>query len=590
MKKNILGLDLGITSIGWAHVIEGETPNESEIKQIGSRIIQFDNFDRVDKQGGVSESRDPLQDFASGKGLSPNADRTKKRGARRLLDRYQMRRENLVDLLLKSNIINSDTILVEDGKNTTHETWHLRSKAATERIELDELARVLLAINKKRGYKSSRKAKSADEGYAIDGMGIAKKMYEDNITPGQYVFKNMIGGRKAIPDFYRSDLETEFKKVWDCQRVFYPELLSNEFYEELQGKGLRATSAMFWNKYDFNTATIKDIDDNLKNEQTIKYSKRDQKKLQAYKWRSDAISKKLDKEQMAYVIADINNNINSSSGYLGAISDRSKELYFNNETVGQYLYKQLQSNPHTSLKNQVFYRQDYLDEFETIWTTQATFHPQLTNKLKEDIRDVVIFYQRKLKSQKSLISFCEFESKEVEIEGKKKIIGSRVAPKSSHLSQEFKIWQNLNNVVLRKSRSKKRLSEADNMESLLKDEKDEFVLDMQSKELLFEELNLKGKLKDKVIIELLGYKPKDWKLNYTELEGNNTNAALYNAYLKILEIEGYNEDLLKLSDKDDINVAELKTSAFKIKDMVKSIFKVLGIDTKILEFNAELEG
>lgn len=590
MKKNILGLDLGITSIGWAHVIEGATPSESEIKQIGSRIIQFDNFDRVDKQGNVSESRDPLQDFASGRGLSPNADRTKKRGARRLLDRYKMRRENLVDLLLKSNIINPNTVIVEDGKNTTHGTWRLRSKAATERIELDELARVFLAINKKRGYKSSRKTKSAEEGYAIDGMGIAKKLYEENITPGEFVFENMMKGRKAIPDFYRSDLEAEFNKVWDCQREFYPDILTNDFYEELKGKGLRATSAMFWNRYDFNTASIKNLDDSLKKEQTIKYSKRDQTKLQAYKWRSDAISKKLDKEQMAYVIADINNNINSSSGYLGAISDRSKELYFNNETVGQYLYKQLQDNPHTSLKNQVFYRQDYLDEFETIWTTQAKFHPQLTEKLKEEIRDIVIFYQRQLKSQKGLISFCEFESKEVEIDGKRRTIGSRVAPKSSHLSQEFKIWQNLNNVVLRKSRSKKRLSEVDNLESLLKDEKDEFVFDMESKELLFEELNIKGKLNAKAIIELLGYKPKDWEMNYTELEGNNTNTALYNAYLKILEIEGYNEDLLKLSNKDEINVAELKTSAYEIKDMVKSIFKVLGINTDILEFNAELEG
>lgn len=590
MKKNILGLDLGITSIGWAHVIEGETPQESAIKQIGSRIIQFDNFDRVDKQGNVTESRDPLQDFASGRGLSPNASRTKNRGARRLLDRYKMRRKNLIDLLLESNIIDHDTILAEDGKNTTHETWRLRSKAATERIELDELARVLLAINKKRGYKSSRKAKSAEEGYAIDSMGIAKKLYEENITPGEYVFENMMKGRKAIPDFYRSDLEAELNKVWDYQRTFYPEILTNEFYEELKGKGIRASSALFWSKYKFNTASIKDLDDSLKNEQTIKYSKRDQRKLQAYKWRSDAISKQIDKEQMAYVIADINSNINSSSGYLGAISDRSKELYFNNETVGQYLYKQLQKNPHTSLKNQVFYRQDYLDEFETIWTTQAKFHPQLTEKLKQEIRDIVIFYQRQLKSQKSLISFCEFQSKEVEIDGKKRTIGSRVAPRSSHLSQEFKIWQNLNNVVLRKSRSKKRLSEVDNLENLIKNEKDKFVLDMESKQLLFDELNLKGRLKDRTIIELLGYKPKDWEINYTELEGNNTNAALYNAYLKILEIEGYNADLLKLSNKDEINVGELKTSAYEIKDMVKSIFKVLGINTKILDFDAELEG
>ena len=158
----------------------------------------------------------------------------------------------------------------------------------------------------------------------------------------------------------------------------------------------------------------------------------------------------MEKEEAAYVITEINNNLNNSSGYLGAISDRSKELYFNKETVGQYLYKQLHRNPHNRLKNQVFYRQDYLDEFEAIWETQAKYHPELTPDLKTEIRDIIIFYQRSLKSQKGLISFCEFESKQIEIieDGKKKIktIGYRVAPKSSPLFQEFKIWQNLNSL------------------------------------------------------------------------------------------------------------------------------------------------
>ncbi len=61
----------------------------------------------------------------------------------------------------------------------------------------------------------------------------------------------------------------------------------------------------------------------------------------------------------------------------------------------------------------VFYRQDDLDEFNTIWEKQAEFHRELTEELKHIIRDVVIFYQRPLKSQKSLISFCEFESRKV---------------------------------------------------------------------------------------------------------------------------------------------------------------------------------
>lgn len=588
--KRILGLDLGTTSIGWAYVIEGMNQSESEIKQIGARIIQYDNFDKVDKSGKVSESKNPEQDFASGKGLSPNAGRTFKRGARRTLDRYQLRRKNLIDALTKCKIINSETILNEDGKQTTFQTWELRAKAAEERIELNEFARVLLAINKKRGYKSSRKAKNGDEGQAIDGMGIAKKLYEENMTPGQYVYESLLSGKKSVPDFYRSDLQNEFDKVWSFQKQIYPEILTDDLYEELKGKGQRATSAIFWTKYKFNTAELKGIEDSLKNVNTIKFDVRTQKKLQAYKWRNDALSKKLDREQLAFVLTEINNNLNNSSGYLGAISDRSKDLYFNQLTVGQYCFNQLQSNRHTSLRKQVFYRQDYMDEFEKIWTTQVRFHPELTEKLKKEVRDIVIFYQRKLKSQKGLISFCEFESKEIVVNGKKKTIGMRVAPKSSPLFQEFKIWQNLNNVLIKKTGSRKRSVKKDNQKSFFEEEKDIFELDIDAKQQIFNELIIKGSLCSKAIIELLGYKPQDWQLNYSQLEGNRTNQALYNAYLKILEIEGYNEDLLKLSDDDEINVKDLKTTAFEIKEMVRLVFELLGINTALLEFDAELEG
>ena len=79
------------------------------------------------------------------------------------------------------------------------------------------------------------------------------------------------------------------------------------------------------------------------------------------------------------------------------ISDRSKELYFKKQTVGQYLMSRLDKNSHYSLKNKVFYRQDYLDEFEMIWENQARYHSELTDSLKHEIRDVVIFYQRSLK-------------------------------------------------------------------------------------------------------------------------------------------------------------------------------------------------
>src|SRR5690606_2317056 len=248
--------------------------------------------------------------FEKGKPVSINADRTLKRGARRMLDRYQDRRKNLIEVLKNACIITSETKLAEDGKKTTHSTWSLRAKSAVEKIEKEEFGRVLLAINKKRGYKSSRKAKNEDEGQAIDGMAVAKRLYEENLTPGQLTYQLLKDGKKFIPDFYRSDLQAELDKVWNFQKQFYPEIFTDEFYKELQGKGQRATSASFWGKYKFNIAENKGT--------------REQKKLQAYQWRSGAISKQLEKEEVAFVVTEINNNLNSSSGYLGAISDRSK--------------------------------------------------------------------------------------------------------------------------------------------------------------------------------------------------------------------------------------------------------------------------
>lgn len=549
MRRNILGLDLGTTSIGFAKVIEDDDYQKSSVELIGVRVNPL--------------TTDEQTNFEKGKPVSVNADRTLKRGMRRNLDRYQLRRDNLIELLKAHDIINADAILTENGKNTTHSTYALRALAATAEISLHAFAKVLLAINKKRGYKSSRKARNEDEGQLIDGIAIAKRLYDENLTPGQLSYQLLKEGKRYLPDFYRSDLNTELNKVWNTQRQFYPEILTEEFKKHLEGKGQRATSAAFWGAYGFNTA------DNKGN--------RDEKKLKAYQWRSEAVYKQLTKEEVAYVITEINNDLNRSSGYLGAISDRSKELFFNKQTVGQYLYEQIKNNPHNRLKGQVFYRQDYLDEFETIWETQAKFHPELTLKLKEEIRDVIIFYQRKLKSQKGLISFCEFESREIEINdnGQKtrRRIGLRVAPKSSPLFQEFKIWQVLNNLEFRNKKTK-----------------EIFIPDLTAKQQLFDELNVKGNLLASEALSILGYKTKDWEANYYSIEGNRTNKVLYDAYLKILEREGYDEDLLKLSGNDDIDVAKVEKAASEIKQMVEEVFEALDINTEILSFNPEMDG
>jgi len=541
--KKILGLDLGTSSIGWAYVNEAVNENEkSEIIKLGVRVNPL----TVDEQ----------QNFEKGKSITTNADRTLKRSMRRNLQRFKLRKENLIEILKEKGFINNDTLLSENGNKSTFETYRLRAKAATEQITLVEFARVLLMINKKRGYKSSRKAKSQDEGQLIDGMEIAKKLYNDNITPGQFVLELLKENKKYIPDFYRSDLQNEFDRIFDKQISFHSTILTTELKEELRGKkrdAIWAICAKTFKEKGIELVGIK------------RQGKATEQKLENYEWRAKGLTEKLELEQLVIVLQQINIQLNSSSGYLGSISDRSKVLYFNKITVGQYLMRQLDENPHKPLKNQVFYRQDYLDEFNTIWETQSKFHNTLTNELKNEIRDVIIFYQRRLKSQKGLVSICEFENKKIEviIDGKKKTktIGNKVCPKSSPLFQEFKIWQILNNIqLIEKANGAKR------------------ELVQEEKEILFKELNLKDKLSKGEALKLLFENHKDLDFNFKDLEGNRTNASLFKAYQSIIELSGHGEyDFSKLN-------------ADKVIEITNSVFEGLGYNTDILAFNTGLEG
>ncbi|TWP22826.1 type II CRISPR RNA-guided endonuclease Cas9 [Apibacter muscae] len=546
--KHILGLDLGTTSIGWALIKEAEDANEkSSIVKVGVRVNPL----TVDEQ----------TNFEKGKPITTNAVRAQARSARRNLQRYKLRRENLIQLLIENHFIDSSTILAENGKNTTFQICELRAKAAQEVLSLTDFARVLLAINKKRGYKSSRKVNTTEDGQLIDGMEIAKKLYEDHLTPGQYVYQNSLHKNFSIPEFYRSDLENEFLRVWEFQKQFYSDILTDELKENIKDKNKSQTWAI------------------LKEPLQLVGIKRDKKgkelRLENYQWRNEALVQQLNLETLAIVLQEINGQIAGSSGYLGAISDRSKELYFNKQTVGQYLYSQLQKNKHARLRGQVFYRQDYLDEFEKIWEVQAQQHQELTSELKEKIRDVIIFYQRKLKSKKNLISLCEFEQREIKDKnGKARTVGLRVAPKSSPLFQEVKIWQQLHNVKIKHKKTGEELD-----------------LCQEDKNLLFEELNLKGCMSAEQVLNILG-KGKEYKLNYKVLEGNLTNEQLYNKYLDILDLSGY--DLRKnfkvSTGKEEVNLKDIKLDAHEIKNTVQAIFEDLGINTEILNFHSEWEG
>lgn len=534
--KKILGLDLGSTSIGWSLVNRKENDQEeSSIIKLGVRVNPL--------------TTDEIFDFEKGKSLTTNAKRTLKRSMRKNLYRYKLRRSNLISILKKQRWINDETILSENGNKTTFETYRLRAKAVTQEVTLEQFARILLMINKKRGYKSCRKVKSTDEDQLINSMEIAKKLYEENITPGELLSDQLNKGRKYHNiEFYRSDLETELNRIWAFQKQFYPNILTEGFKQQIEDKSKKFTVSYFLKEYGIYTAEIKTKD----------------KKAQICQWRVNALTQQLDIEIVALIICELIGDIYNSSGYLGRISDRSKELFFNKQTVGQYLMKRLDENPQASLKNRTFYRTDYLNEFNTIWETQRKFHKELTDDLKSEIRDIVIFYQRRLKSQKGLVSFCEFESKPIEIivDGKKKIkiTGAKVCPKSSPFFQEFKIWQTLNIIEIKDKKTE-----------------DTWKLRQEEKDLLFSELNLREKLSKSEVLKLLYKDYRRFDLNFEQVEGNRTQATLFKAYKSI--IETYKQEEYDFSD--------LPSS--EIKQIIFSTFKMMGYKTDILTFNPKNE-
>lgn len=561
--KKILGLDLGTTSIGWAVINEAEHVGEkAEIIRTGVRVVPL--------------STDEQSDFEKGKALSTNSERTRMRGMRRNLDRYQDRRAHLLKLLREHGLLKESSVLAETGKGSTHSLWALRAAAAEKPIELEQFARVLLTINKKRGYKSNRKANDEDEGQAIDGMSVAKELYDNDLTCGQYGIKRLLAGKRHIPDFYRSDLQAELDKIWLKQREYHGELLSFELKDKIAGKNQKTTWAILKEPWGL-------VGEKRK-------TKGFEKKVEDYQWRVDALSRKMELEQLAVVLQQVNGSISSSSGLLGAISDRSKQLMIKDQTVGQFLFAQIQRDPHSRVKGQAFYRQDYLDEFERIWEMQKDAHPELTPELKHEVRDTVIFYQRRLKSQKGLLAVCEFEGRkqpvigedgkpELTKDGKPKMwmVGPKVCPKASPLFQEFRIWQVLNNIDLiyeglegtGDERSENGIVRSGKVWSL----------GPEYKAQLFAVLNRTKELSAADVLKELKLKPKEWKVkNFKKIEGNRTNHKYMEAFGAMLKVTGH----------DDIELDKL--TAEEQVETLEKILGELGVNTEILHFDASLTG
>ncbi len=195
-----------------------------------------------------------------------------------------------------------------------------------------------------------------------------------------------------------------------------------------------------------------------------------------------------------------NNEEEQKGNYLQAIAQRTAILTERNVTVGQYFYQELQADERFRIKEKIFTRACYMAEFEKIWQFQSKIYPTvLTDKLKTEIRDNIIYYQRPLRSQKDSVAACRYHP------------NHKVAPKSSPVFQISQIWQKLNNLTIEKAGI-------------------EIAITPEQKQLLFKLLNDTDKLSATEVKKTLGYGVREVTLNFEKLEGNRTRAALVKAF------------------------------------------------------------
>lgn len=232
--KKILGLDLGSSSIGWALILtENDAPKE--ILGMGSRIVPL--------------SPDDANEFTTGNTISKNAKRTQKRTTRKGYDRYQQRRENLTMVLRELNMLPDENLI----KLPALELWQLRANAATKgyKLTLPELGRILYHLNQKRGYKHAKSDENQDakqRDYVANVNARYGKIQELNKTIGQF-FLELISNKDFIVDsnlFYTDSIKNnvfpraayiaEFDQIMECQKEFYPEILTEQRINQIRNE------------------------------------------------------------------------------------------------------------------------------------------------------------------------------------------------------------------------------------------------------------------------------------------------------------------------------------------------------------------
>lgn len=229
--KKVLGLDLGVGSIGWCLIEKDDNNTPKRILRMGSRIVPI--------------SSDEETGYTKGNAISKNADRTAKRTARKCYDRYQLRRKALVNLLKRLGMEPNKNLMFEQ---TPIELWQKRADAASKEVSLEELGRVLLHINQKRGYKHSRisNSDSKETAYVQEVNSRYNDLKAEGLTIGQHFAAKLKENEQETADgkkyynyrikeqvYPRHAYEEEVKKILEVQGQYNPDVLSSDVCKEI---------------------------------------------------------------------------------------------------------------------------------------------------------------------------------------------------------------------------------------------------------------------------------------------------------------------------------------------------------------------
>lgn len=203
-----IGLDIGITSVGWTTVALDENDRPYGIIGMGARI-----FDKAEQP-------------KTGESLA--APRREARSARRRLRRHRHRNERIRALILRESLLSEGQLLhLFAGKLS--DVYSLRVKALDERVSNEEFARILIHISQRRGFKSNRKgAASKEDGELLKAINENEKRMQQQgyRTIAEMYLKDPVyqehrrnKGGKYIATVDRAMVEDEVRQIFAGQRA-----------------------------------------------------------------------------------------------------------------------------------------------------------------------------------------------------------------------------------------------------------------------------------------------------------------------------------------------------------------------------------